>query len=175
MIAESLGTFYLGNRYDLDRTAVTDEPILYDNQDLTTHGVILGMTGSGKTGLGVSLLEEAGLDGIPAICVDPKGDLGNLLLTFPALAPADFEPWIDPVEAVRRGQTKAELAATVAGWWREGLSRWGQDGARIGRFREAIQLQLFTPGSEHGRPVSVLGALGATGGQGEGAPARAAA
>ncbi len=92
---EKLGMFYLGRRYDLQRRAVTEEPLLYDSKDLTTHAVCVGMTGSGKTGLCVGLLEEAALDGVPAVIIDPKGDLGNLALTFPELRPADFRPWID--------------------------------------------------------------------------------
>ena len=96
---EQLGAFYLGKRYDLDRNESTDERVLYDARDLTTHAVCLGMTGSGKTGLGIALLEEAAIDGIPSLVIDPKGDMGNLLLNFPGLAPSDFEPWIDPDEA----------------------------------------------------------------------------
>src|SRR5687768_17740137 len=100
---EKLGVFYLGREFDLARGAPTDELLLYDSKDLTTHAVCVGMTGSGKTGLCLSLLEEAAIDGIPAICVDPKGDLGNLMLTFPNLKSADFQPWIDQGEATRQG------------------------------------------------------------------------
>src|SRR5690606_16035336 len=130
---EKLGSFYLGR--EVVQTTGADRPdlLLYDSRDLTTHAVCVGMTGSGKTGLCVALLEEAAIDGVPAIAIDPKGDLGNLLLTFPSLAPSDFEPWIDPGDASRRGRTIAERAVEVATQWKEGLAQWGQDGARIAK------------------------------------------
>ncbi len=130
--------------------------MLYDSRDLTTHAVCIGMTGSGKTGLCLSLLEEAALDAVPAIVVDPKGDLGNLLLTFPDLKAADFEPWVDPGEAARKGQGVAEFAAATAETWRKGLAEWGQDGERIRRLRAAADISIYTPGSEAGKPLSVL-------------------
>jgi DNA helicase HerA-like ATPase len=105
---EKLGAFFLGREYDLAEGRITDSTVLYDAKDLTTHAVCVGMTGSGKTGLCVALLEEAAIDGIPTIAIDPKGDLGNLLLTFPKLATADFQPWIDPDEAARNGRTLAQ-------------------------------------------------------------------
>jgi hypothetical protein len=114
------------------------------------------MTGSGKTGLCVSLLEEAALDGVPAIVIDPKGDLGNLLLTFPELRAADFEPWVDAGEAARTGKSVPEFAAATAEIWRKGLADWGQDGERIGRLRAAAEFTIYTPGSEAGRPLSML-------------------
>src|SRR4051794_36949613 len=132
---EGLGAFYLGHGYDLTARKATDELLLYDAKDLTTHAVCVGMTGSGKTGLCLALLEEAGIDNIPAIMIDPKGDLSNLLLTFPQLRPEDFEPWIDPEEAKRKNQTAAQLAAATADQWKKGLADWGQDAARIQHFR----------------------------------------
>lgn len=156
---DTLGSFYLGRRFDPESASATDEPILYDAKDLTTHAFVVGMTGSGKTGLCVSMIEEAALDGVPAICIDPKGDLGNLLLTFPELKPSDFEPWVDPAEATRKGRTVAEHAAATAELWRDGLARWGQDGERIRRLRETTDLALYTPGSRAGRPLSVLTSL----------------
>src|SRR5436190_19563027 len=117
---EKLGVFYLGREFDPGTNALGVQPILYDSKDLTTHAVCVGMTGSGKTGLCLALLEEAAIDGIPAICIDPKGDLGNLLLTFPDLKPDDFKPWIDPAEAVRKGASVDEMAARTATAWREG-------------------------------------------------------
>ncbi|MEM9071499.1 MAG: ATP-binding protein, partial [Myxococcota bacterium] len=155
---EKLGAFYLGRRFEPD-TGVTDETILYDAKDLTTHAMCVGMTGSGKTGLCLSLLEEAAIDGIPAICIDPKGDLGNLLLTFPSLEASAFEPWIDPGDASRRGQTAAERAVDVAALWKDGLASWGQDGARIQRLRDAVDFAIYTPGSDAGRQISVMGSL----------------
>src|SRR4026209_1197095 len=107
---EKLGVFYLGREFDPAANALKDDLVLYDLQDLTTHAVCVGMTGSGKTGLCLSLLEEAAIDGVPAICIHPKGDIGNLLLTFPNLAAADFEPWIDAGEAQRTGVSVADLA-----------------------------------------------------------------
>ena len=153
---EKLGAFYLGRVRDLERNTTTSENVLYDSKDLTTHALCVGMTGSGKTGLCISLLEEAGIDGIPAIVVDPKGDIGNLLLTFPDLRPEDFRPWIDETEAARQGQTPDEYAKQVAVQWRDGLAEWGQDGARIRRFRDAVDLAVYTPGSSAGLPLTIL-------------------
>lgn len=142
---EKLGAFYLG------RTAEDDGPYLYDARDLTTHAVVIGMTGSGKTGLSIALLEEAAIDGIPAIVVDPKGDLGNLMLAFPDLRDEDFAKWAPPgVEPI------AEAAK-----WRAGLAEWGQDAARIQRLRAAAEVTLYTPGSRAGRPISITGSLAA--------------
>src|SRR5688500_15761940 len=106
--------FYLGRDYDLAAGKTGDAPLFYDSSNLTTHAVCVGMTGSGKTGLCLSLLEEAALDGIPAIAIDPKGDLGNLLLAFPDLAPSDFRPWVDPTVAARKGITVDQLAELTA-------------------------------------------------------------
>ena len=158
---EKLGAFYLGREFDLDKGRPTDDLVLYDSRDLTTHAVIVGMTGSGKTGLGIGLLEEAAIDGIPAIAIDPKGDLGNLLLTFPELRPADFRPWIDEGEATRAGQTPDAAAAATAETWKKGLADWGQDGARIARLRSAAEATIYTPGSTAGRSISVLRSLAA--------------
>ncbi len=153
---EKLGAFYLGRAYDLASKRRTDDLLLYDARDLTTHAVCVGMTGSGKTGLCLGLLEEAAIDGIPAIAIDPKGDLGNLLLTFPELRPADFRPWVDEGEAQRKGQTPDAYAAATAETWKKGLADWGQDGARIARLRAAAEFAIYTPGSRAGRPLRVL-------------------
>jgi hypothetical protein len=153
---EGLGAFYLGREVDAASGEERTEPLLYDSRDLTTHAVCVGMTGSGKTGLCLSLLEEAAIDGIPTIAIDPKGDLGNLLLTFPELRPEDFEPWVDPSEAARQGLTPGALAAETAESWRKGLAEWQQDGARIQRFRDAADVSIYTPGSDSGRPLSLL-------------------
>jgi hypothetical protein len=161
MDVEKLGYFYLGRVFDPKAGKPLAEPVLYDSKDLTTHAVIVGMTGSGKTGLGVALLEEAALDGIPAIAIDPKGDLGNLLLTFPELRPQDFRPWVDPAEAAREGLSADELAARTAKRWREGLSEWGEDGERVRRYRESAEAAIYTPGSESGRPLRALRSLAA--------------
>ncbi|NNF48922.1 MAG: ATP-binding protein [Woeseiaceae bacterium] len=153
---EKLGAFYLGKRYDMDAEKQTDDLVLYDSKDLTTHGVIIGMTGSGKTGLGVGILEEAALDHIPVIAIDPKGDMGNLLLTFPKLAPEDFRPWINTRTATDKGQTPDQFAAAQAALWKKGLGSWGQDGKRIKQMRDNVDLAIYTPGSNSGLPVSVL-------------------
>jgi hypothetical protein len=153
---EKLGKLYLGRRFDPGRGEPTEIPVLYDSKDLTTHAVCVGMTGSGKTGLCLTLLEEAAIDGIPALCIDPKGDLGNLMLTFPELRPSDFAPWIDPAEAERNGRSVEEEAEAVSASWREGLARWGQDGARIQRLRDAVDIDIYTPGSSAGRALRVL-------------------
>jgi hypothetical protein len=158
---EKLGAFYLGRLVDPNTGARTDDPLLYDSRDLTTHAVIVGMTGSGKTGLGIALLEEAAIDGVPAIAIDPKGDLGNLLLTFPALRPSDFRPYVDPGAAARAGLDADAFAAQTAGSWKTGLADWGQDPARIGRYADAVERAIYTPGSTAGRPLSVLRSLAA--------------
>ena len=155
-LGEPLGVFYLGKRHDLAAGKVSDDAILYDARDLTTHGVCVGMTGSGKTGLCLALLEEALLDGVPVIAIDPKGDLGNLALTFPNLAPTDFAPWVDPAQAQREGITVDELAARTATRWRDGLAGWQQGPDRIARLRAAGEVVIYTPGSTAGRPLSVL-------------------
>jgi hypothetical protein len=150
------GKFYLGREYDLKKGKGTDRPVMYDARHLTTHGIILGMTGSGKTGLGIILLEEALLQRIPVLVVDPKGDICNLLLTFPELRTEDFSPWVDLEGARRRGMSTEEYAAETARKWREGLSEWGITGERIARLRQMAQFTIFTPGSEAGQPVDVL-------------------
>jgi DNA helicase HerA-like ATPase len=147
---EKLGSFYLGKEVDSKSQAVTDRLLLYDSKDLTTHAVCVGMTGSGKTGLCICLLEEAAIDGIPAIIIDPKGDMGNLLLTFPELRGTDFLPWIDPAEASKKNLSPAEYADQQAAQWQKGLAEWGQDGERIRRLREAAEFTLFTPAAAPG-------------------------
>ena len=153
---EKLGAFYLGREIDSTTGETTATPLLYDSRDLTTHAVAVGMTGSGKTGLCLDLLEEAGMDQIPAIVIDPKGDIANLLLTFPELSAAEFRPWIDESQAIREGQTADEFAASEAEKWRDGLAGWDQSGERIQRFRDHVDLQVFTPGSSTGRSVAIL-------------------
>ncbi len=148
--------FYLGREIDPATKARQDTPLLYDSSDLVTHAVIAGMTGSGKTGLGINVIEEAAIDGVPVIAIDPKGDLGNLLLTFPGVAAADFAPWVDADEARRAGQTADAFAAAEAAKWSKGLTEWGQDGARIERLRAAAEFALYTPGSSSGRPLSIV-------------------
>ena len=153
---EKLGAFYLGRERDSETGELAEEPLLYDSKDLTTHGVIVGMTGSGKTGLGVTLLEEAAIDGIPAIIIDPKGDMGNLLLNFPGLKPGDFEPWIEKEQAARKGMTPAEYAKKTAATWKRGLASWDQSPERIERLAESCDRVIYTPGSSAGLPLAII-------------------
>ncbi len=153
---EKLGYFYLGKEYDREQRKVSSNLVLYESKQLTTHAVCVGMTGSGKTGLCLSLLEEAAIDGIPVIAIDPKGDLGNLLLTFPQLRGEDFKPWVDPDEANRQGLSPEAFAEQTAKLWQDGLAAWDQDGARITRFHESAELAIYTPGSSAGLPLTVL-------------------
>jgi len=158
---EKLGLFYLGRPLDQASREVVPSPLLYDSRDLTTHAVCVGMTGSGKTGLCLSLLEEAAMDRVPALAIDPKGDVGNLLLTFPELRPEDFRPWIDEEAARRSGESPEAAAAQTAELWRKGLADWGQDGARIARLRAASDFRIYTPGSRAGLPLSILASFSA--------------
>ncbi|MEO5925193.1 MAG: ATP-binding protein [Bryobacteraceae bacterium] len=152
---EKLGTFYLG------KNKADGSQLLYDSSDLVTHAVCVGMTGSGKTGLCIGLLEEAAIDNIPAIVIDPKGDLSNLLLTFPDLKPEDFAPWINQDEARNQGVEPAVFAAQQADLWKKGLASWDQDGERIARLKNAAQFTIYTPGSDAGIPVSILSSFAA--------------
>ncbi|MFN8008490.1 MAG: ATP-binding protein [Terriglobia bacterium] len=158
---EKLGVFYLGKPYELRRKKRLDGLLLYDSKDLVTHGVCVGMTGSGKTGLCLSLLEEAAIDNIPALIIDPKGDLGNLLLTFPRLQAEDLEPWVNPEDAQKKGLSTLEYARQQAEIWKNGLAEWGQTPDRIQRLKDAADYTLYTPGSNAGIPVSVLKSLDA--------------
>ncbi|MFO0954299.1 MAG: hypothetical protein U0835_24710 [Isosphaeraceae bacterium] len=153
---EKLGLFYLGRSYDLAARKAGDNLVLYDSRDLVTHAVCVGMTGSGKTGLCLSLLEEAAIDHVPAIAIDPKGDIANLLLTFPQLRGEDFAPWVDPGEARKQGITPEAFAAAQAETWKTGLAEWGQDGDRIQRLRDSAEFRVYTPGSQAGLPISIL-------------------
>lgn len=153
---EKLGAFYIGRRYDIAKKQTTEEPVLYDSKDLVTHGVCVGMTGSGKTGLCMAILEEAAIDGIPSIIIDPKGDLVNLLLTFPELRGEDFAPWVNEQDALKKGLSPADYANSQAESWKRGLSDWNQSGDRIKRMREAVEFTVYTPGSSAGIPVSII-------------------
>lgn len=159
---EKLGSFYLGAEYDLaTSTRQDDAPIIYDSRDLVTHAVVVGMTGSGKTGLCVGLLEDAALDKVPALIIDPKGDMTNLLLQFPNLRPSDFAPWINQGDAERKGKTVEEFAESTATQWSEGLADWSIAPERIAQTNDAVEYTIFTPGSDAGIPVNILGSLSA--------------
>jgi hypothetical protein len=153
---EKLGLFYLGKQVDPETRQRTDVPVLYESSDLVTHAVIVGMTGSGKTGLGIDLMEEAAIDGVPVLAVDPKGDLANLLLTFPGLSAAEFAPWINTDEARTAGMSPDAFAEAEAAKWSKGLAEWNEDGARIQRLKDAAEFAVYTPGSLSGRPLSIV-------------------
>ena len=153
---EKLGVFYLGRPYDLAKKKPKPGWLLYDSKDLVTHAVCVGMTGSGKTGLCLGLLEEAAIDGIPAIVIDPKGDLANLMLTFPQLRGEDFAPWINEDDARKKGLSPGDFAAQQAELWKKGLSEWGQSGERIQKLKDAAEFVVYTPGSNAGVPVSIM-------------------
>lgn len=158
---EKLGAFYLGREYDLDAKKPKDDLVLYDSKDLVTHGVVLGMTGSGKTGLCLALLEEAAMDGIPVIAIDPKGDIGNIMFTFPTLDGPTLKPWINEDDARRKGVSVDDYAQGQADLWKKGLGDWGQSQDRIKALREKIDMTIYTPGSNAGIPVSILSSLSA--------------
>ncbi len=153
---EKLGSFYLGKEFDMKNNVLTDKLVMYDSRDLTTHAVCIGMTGSGKTGLCIGMIEEAAIDNIPAILIDPKGDITNLLLAFPELNKENFSPWVDPDEANRKGLSVEDYAAQQAETWKKGLADWGQDENRIKMLRDSVDFVIYTPGSEAGVPVSIL-------------------
>jgi hypothetical protein len=158
---ERLGVFYLGKVRDPQSGELKPDYLLYDSKDLVTHAVCVGMTGSGKTGLCVTLLEEAAIDGIPAIIIDPKGDLADLMLTFPNLSPEEFRPWVDDEEARKRGISPEEYARAEAERWSKGLADWEEDGDRIRRLRSAADFAVYTPGSSAGLPVSIASSFAA--------------
>ena len=159
---EKLGQFYLGREVTPEGKP-TDDLVLYDSSNLTTHGVCVGMTGSGKTGLCIALLEEAAMDGIPALMIDPKGDLGNLLLTFPQMRGEDFAPWVSEEDARKAGVTTEEFGAKEAEKWKDGLAQWGQTPERIAALREKCEIAIYTPGSNAGIPLSILRSFEAPG------------
>lgn len=158
---EKLGVFYLGKIFDQKKQDIIDEPLILDSKDLTTHAVCVGMTGSGKTGLGIALLEEAGIDKIPAIIIDPKGDMGNLLLTFPDLTKDDFLPWVDKAENERQGKSIDDYASNMADKWKKGLNQWNEPQERIKKLRDSVEIAIYTPANESGIPLSILSSFAA--------------
>ena len=161
-IPERLGSFYLGKEYDLSAGALkNDAPVMYDARDLTTHAVCVGMTGSGKTGLCIDLMEEAAIDQVPMIVIDPKGDITNLLLTFPDLLPQDFLPWINADDARRKDMTPEQYAANQAETWAKGLASWDQGPDRIRLLKQSCDFVIYTPGSDSGLPVNILSSFAA--------------
>jgi len=161
MAIQKDGAFFLGKLFDLAQGKLLDEPLTYDPADLTTHAVVTGMTGSGKTGMCVGLLEEAAIEGIPAIIIDPKGDLTNLLLHFPEFLPEQFRPWVDPEMARREGKDVEVAAAEAAESWRKGLAGWDLGAQDIELLKDSVRFGLFTPGSTAGTPVNILSSFAA--------------
>lgn len=156
---DTSGKFYLGRIFDPNLAKTSDQAVYYEPADLTTHAVVVGMTGSGKTGLCIDLLEEAALNNIPALMIDPKGDITNTLLHFPNLLPQDFQPWVNPDQARRAGKSLEQAAAEAAQLWKQGLSDWGIDQPRLATLANSAQFAIFTPGSDAGIPVNILASL----------------
>ncbi len=160
-VYEKLGLFYLGKELDIKTQEESEALLLVKNKNLTTHAAIIGMTGSGKTGLGIGIIEEAVLDKIPSLIIDPKGDMGNLLLTFPDFKASDFQPWIDAHEAEKKGMDVPSYAAKTAQMWQKGIESSGQDKARVRRLKEEADYTIYTPGSSAGVQLSVLSSFDA--------------
>jgi len=160
-IYEKLGLFYLGKELDIQTGKESNELLLVKNKNLTTHAAIIGMTGSGKTGLGIGIIEEAVLDKIPSLIIDPKGDMGNLLLAFDDFNPKSFEPWVDAHEAEKKGMDIPSFAAKTAETWQKGIESWGQSKERVKRFKEGADFSIYTPGSSAGIQLSVLSSFDA--------------
>ncbi|HSH10644.1 MAG TPA: helicase HerA-like domain-containing protein, partial [Ilumatobacter sp.] len=154
-----MAELFLGGNVDPASHAPTGDDVRIDTDTFTTHGVIVGMTGSGKTGLGVVLIEEVLSAGLPTLLIDPKGDLTNLCLTFPALQPGDFRPWIDEAQANAAGQTPDEFAAQQSELWTKGLLGWGLTTQHIAKLRSTTDFTIYTPGSQSGVPVDIVGSL----------------
>jgi hypothetical protein len=154
------GGLYLGKAFD-PASASLGNPIRIDPSDLLTHGLIVGMTGSGKTGAAIGLIEEVLQQGVPVIAIDPKGDLGNLLLLFDDLQPASFEPWIDVEAARREGLTPKAAAEAAAASWSKGLAEWGLGAADVKALRASHDAVIYTPGSSAGVALNVLQSLDA--------------
>ena len=154
-----MAELFLGGTVDPGTHERTGDDVRIGTDTLTTHGVIVGMTGSGKTGLGVVLIEEVLRAGLPALLVDPKGDLTNLCLTFPELRPADFRPWIDEGQAKAAGVAPDEFAAQQSKLWTEGLAGWELGPADIAALRASTDFTIYTPGSQSGVPINIVGSL----------------
>ena len=158
---EKIGSFYLGAEYDINKQELLTETVNYDARDLTTHAVCVGMTGSGKTGLCIGLLEEAAIDRVPAIIIDPKGDMTNLLLQFESLDKSDFIDWINADDASRKDMSVDDYAAATAQKWKKGIESWGQTRDRIKLLKETVDYTIYTPGSNSGVPINIMGSFSA--------------
>jgi len=156
-VYEKAGLFYLGKDVDKTTQEVTELLTLLKNKNFTTHAAIIGMTGSGKTGLGIGLIEEAAIDNIPSIIIDPKGDMGNLCLSDANFSIDSFEKWVAE-EANTQGIDAKELASQRAKLWKDGIYKWGQDSSRVEKFTK-VKKTIYTPGSLSGVPVNVISSL----------------
>jgi hypothetical protein len=153
---------YLGKELD-PASGALGAPVLLDPSDLLTHGLVVGMTGSGKTGQAIVLIEEALRRGVPVLAIDPKGDLGNLLLLFEGQDAASFAEWIDRDAARREGKDAAAAGAEAAQTWKNGLAEWGLSAADIAALRRSHEATIYTPGSGAGMGLNVLQSLAAPG------------
>ena len=156
-IYEKLGLFYLGKDVDKSNMEATEALTLLKNKNFTTHAAIIGMTGSGKTGLGVSIIEEAAIDNIPSIVIDPKGDMGDLCLTDSTFSPKTFEPWVAD-EASAKETDVSEYAVKISTMWKEGIESWGQDTSRVEKFQN-VKKTIYTPGSSAGVSINIMSSL----------------
>ncbi|MBI4883338.1 MAG: ATP-binding protein [Actinobacteria bacterium] len=154
-----MADFFLGGLIDPAKHERTDKNVELASGDFTTHGVIVGMTGSGKTGLGIVLIEEALSAGVPTLLIDPKGDLTNLCLTFPKLAATDFQPWVNEGDAGKAGLSVADFAAAQAKTWSEGLAGWKVGTDRIAALRAGATFTIYTPGSNAGVGLNIVGSM----------------
>ena len=154
-----MADFTIGGQIDAAKHERTGTTTVVSSGDLTTHGVIVGMTGSGKTGLGIVLIEDALRAGVPTLLIDPKGDLTNLCLTFPGLAATDFEPWVNEGDAQKAGQSVTDFAAAQAAAWTKGLADWNLGPADITVLRDSVEFTIYTPGSSAGVGVNIVGSL----------------
>ena len=158
-IYEKLGLFYIGQDVDKKTLDSTEALTLLKNKHFTTHAAIIGMTGSGKTGLGIGLIEEAAIDNIPAIIIDPKGDMGNLCLTAPDFSAQSFQPWVED-EAHSKEQDVNIYAKKIATMWKRGIEKAHQSVERVAQF-DAVEKTIYTPGSSAGVSLNILSSLDA--------------
>jgi len=156
-IYEKLGLFYLGKDVDKSNMEAAEALTLLKNKNFTTHAAIIGMTGSGKTGLGVSIIEEATIDNIPSIVIDPKGDMGDLCLTDSTFSPKTFEPWVAD-EAAAKETDVSKYAVKISTMWKEGIESWGQDASRVHKFQN-VKKTIYTPGSSAGVSINIMSSL----------------
>ena len=157
-IYEKLGLFYLGKDVDKSNMEATEALTLLKNKNFTTHAAIIGMTGSGKTGLGVSIIEEATIDNIPSIVIDPKGDMGDLCLTDSTFSPKTFEPWVADEASAKEIADVSDYAVKISTMWKEGIESWGQDSSRVEKFQN-VKKTIYTPGSSAGVSINIMSSL----------------